>query len=567
VEFRILGPLEVLDEGGPVELGGTKKRATLGYLLTNVNRVAAVSDLIRVLWSEGDAPISARKIIQNAVWGLRQTLTSDSAGASVALETQPPGYKLSIDPDSIDYHRFLAMAARGRESLAAGDLASAAQVLRRALALWRGPALADLAETGIVWPELSAFQGRRLDVLEDLFEAELALGRHQAVLGELEQMIEETGLRERAHAQLMVALYRSGRQAEALNVYSRVRATLIEELGLEPGYDLQALQRAILRQDPALSLADGPPSRLTKLGPSVASAGSPSSRFKGERFAPISLASRPLEPATGPSSRRGLAEPFDTASRAGSTAIDEGIGPGCAGAGAPMRRTGIVTIMPLNRQRQVSVLLLRSYLEVEKLEGDPGWADEHLEGVSRWIREEIEMFGGTVTATIGSISMAVFEAGDEPGQHARRAVMAASSICHGLRPTSFPAVGRHRTPHELSPRAAIVTGSALVQYEADDQRRPIAVTGGVLERCDLLLRRAGTREIRVCAETWARTKLLVAYVRATSGVDSHPEEDWIVKDQGPRPLVGARVRAEAGWSPQAWCTESNDLTTRRSGGP
>lgn len=259
MHFRILGPLEVFEGDQQVALGGVRQRATLGYLLLQPNRVVATSQLMNALWPCDVAPSSARKILQNAVWGLRHGVLAagDCAGRSVELVTQDPGYLLKVDSSEIDLHRFTAEVDQGRAQLASGSPHAAAVALRRALSLWRGPVLADLVENGISWPELSAVQNARLDATEDYFEAELACGRHQAVLRELEAMVEAEPLRERLCGQLMLALYRSGRQADALHVYARVRSVLVDRAGLEPGAALQKLQHAILNHEPELALPMG----------------------------------------------------------------------------------------------------------------------------------------------------------------------------------------------------------------------------------------------------------------------------------------------------------------------
>ena len=249
MRFHVLGPLAATRDGRPVSLGGAKQRATLGLLLLRANRVVPTSELLTALWAgDGGAPPTARKILQNAVRGLR-VVFSDGAPE---LLTQLPGYLLRVDPAQVDLFEFYRRAEQGRAELAAGSSEVAAVTLRGALALWRGPVLADLVEGGVAWPELTAVRNARLDVLEDYVDAELANGRHQAALGELESMVEAEPFRERLCQQLMLALYRSGRQADALNVYARVRSELVERLGLEPGRSLQLLQQAILAHDPAL---------------------------------------------------------------------------------------------------------------------------------------------------------------------------------------------------------------------------------------------------------------------------------------------------------------------------
>lgn len=194
--FKTLGPLEVVTDGRQIPLGGSKQRATLGYLLLHPNQTVPISRLLKALWSVEEAPMTARKILQNAVWGLRRTLvTEGSAQAPVTLRTQAPGYSLDVTPDRIDLHLFHRWVEEGRSRLAAGEPDRAALLLSDALELWRGPALADLTEVGLFWPELTTLQNTRLDVLEDLFEAQLACGRHYAVLGELESMVENEPLR------------------------------------------------------------------------------------------------------------------------------------------------------------------------------------------------------------------------------------------------------------------------------------------------------------------------------------------------------------------------------------
>ncbi|MEU8664327.1 AfsR/SARP family transcriptional regulator, partial [Actinoplanes philippinensis] len=169
--------MEVVHEGSAVPLGGTKQRAALGYLLLRSNRVVATSQLLYALWPADDAPVSARKILQNAVWGLRRVLSAEDAGP-VELVTQSPGYKLVVPPENVDLVQFQTQVDAGRERLARGEPAAAATMLRQALDLWRGPALADLTEADIVWPELTAVENSRLDALEDYFEARLACGQH-----------------------------------------------------------------------------------------------------------------------------------------------------------------------------------------------------------------------------------------------------------------------------------------------------------------------------------------------------------------------------------------------------
>ncbi|WP_369225639.1 BTAD domain-containing putative transcriptional regulator [Streptomyces sp. R39] len=263
MRFRLLGPLHVLRNDTPIPLGGISRRATLGYLLLHTNDVISTGRLLHALWGV-EAPPTARKILQNAVSGLRRALAEGlGAEGSQLLVTHAPGYVLRADPAVVDLCEFRELARRGQTALALGRWDEADHQLRRALALWNGPALADLAEGGYDWPELTALQNDRFTVLEDRMEAALAAGHHLGVLSELEAVVSAEPLRERLCGQLMTALYRSGRQAEALGAYRRTRAALVEELGLDPGPELQELERAILDHDPALLPTGGAAVRLT----------------------------------------------------------------------------------------------------------------------------------------------------------------------------------------------------------------------------------------------------------------------------------------------------------------
>ncbi|HWO64130.1 MAG TPA: AfsR/SARP family transcriptional regulator, partial [Umezawaea sp.] len=252
VRFRVLGPLEVTVDGRPLPVRGVVQRSALGFLLLNAGQVVATSDLVRALWA-GEAPPTARKMLQNAVSALRGTFTRNGVDADVAaLLSHTSGYRLRVAPAAVDLSRFQRLAAQGRTELAAGAWERAATSLREGLDLWRGCALADLAETGVAWPELVELKGLRSAVVEDRFEADLACGRHHGIAAELEAAVDLWPDRERLSGQLMLALYRCGRQVEALAVYRRLRSGLGERLGLEPGRDLRLLERAILTHDPLL---------------------------------------------------------------------------------------------------------------------------------------------------------------------------------------------------------------------------------------------------------------------------------------------------------------------------
>jgi DNA-binding SARP family transcriptional activator len=241
LEFRILGPLEVAADGEPLQLSGQKQRALLALLLLDVNRVVSTDRIVDALWGE-EPPRTAATSLQNFVSQLRKLLGSD------VLVTKPPGYQLRIEPEQLDLERFTRLVEESR----AEPPAERAAKLRRALALWRGPPLADLGFEAFAQQEIGRLEELRLAALEDRVEAELEAGRHSDLVGELEAFADEHPLRERLRSQLMLALYRSGRQAEALQIYHDTRRVLVDELGIEPSPSLQQLHGSILRQDPRL---------------------------------------------------------------------------------------------------------------------------------------------------------------------------------------------------------------------------------------------------------------------------------------------------------------------------
>jgi DNA-binding SARP family transcriptional activator len=247
MELRVLGPLEANEGAVPVALGGRKPRALLARLALDANRTVAVQRLIDDLWGDS-VPGSAAKMVQIYVSQLRKVLPEG------VLRTRPPGYVVELEPEAVDATRFRALHREGREALAAGDPRTAAARLRQALALWRGPALAEFSEP-FARVEGAHLEEQRLVCLEERIEADLALGLHAEVAGELEALVARHPLRERLHGQLILALYRAGRQADALAAYDRFRRRLDDELGIEPSAPLKALQHRILNQHPSLELA------------------------------------------------------------------------------------------------------------------------------------------------------------------------------------------------------------------------------------------------------------------------------------------------------------------------
>jgi YVTN family beta-propeller protein len=260
MDYRILGRLEVHDDGRNVALGGEKPRALLAILLLHRNEVVSADRLIDELWGESPPP-SALRTLQAYVSRLRKTLGGNGAasGPGSSLLTQGHGYLLRVGPGELDLERFTELTERGRETLAAGEPGQAAELLREALGWWRGPPLADFAYEPFAQAAIAQLEERRLAAVEERVEADLALGRSRELVGELRDLIERYPLRERLRGQLMLALFRSGRQAEALEVYQEFRRRLSEELGLEPGPGLKQLELAVLGRDVTLDLAAGTP--------------------------------------------------------------------------------------------------------------------------------------------------------------------------------------------------------------------------------------------------------------------------------------------------------------------
>jgi DNA-binding SARP family transcriptional activator/streptogramin lyase len=255
MQFGLLGPLEVRTDQTGVLLGGAKQRSLLALLLVHANEVVSRDRLLEEIWP-GRPPGDAAHSLDHQISRLRKALDPPDL-----LVTRSNGYVLRVDPGDIDVQRFEDDLAQGRQANAAGKPDEALAALDRALGLWRGPALADIGDEPFARVEAGRLEELRLTALEERFDAQLALGHHHRVVAELDALARRQPLRERLRAQLMLALYRSGRQAEALRVYADGRRSLVDELGLDPGPELQQLEQAILRQDPSLA-----PPRRPRLG-------------------------------------------------------------------------------------------------------------------------------------------------------------------------------------------------------------------------------------------------------------------------------------------------------------
>src|SRR6266545_1120575 len=248
MEFRILGPLEVCDEVQVLSLGGAKQRALLAILLLHANEVVSVERLLDDLWGERQ-PTSGSKALHVYVSQLRKLVGDDR------VLTRAPGYALRLDPDELDLTRFQRLRAEAQTA----EPHEAGTILREAISLWRGAPLADFAYESFAQAEIARLAELRTSVLEQRIDVDLELGRHAELVGELETLVNDDPLRERLRAQLMLALYRSGRQAEALEAFQAGRRALVDELGIDPGRSLRELEQAILRQDAELDLDERSP--------------------------------------------------------------------------------------------------------------------------------------------------------------------------------------------------------------------------------------------------------------------------------------------------------------------
>ncbi|MFF8354768.1 BTAD domain-containing putative transcriptional regulator [Streptomyces chartreusis] len=492
MHFRILGPLEIENPDGLVDLGGHRQRAVLAYLLLQANQVVSTSQLLSALWADDDAPMTARKILQNAVWKLRGVLSRPSrAEQGPELLTRAPGYLLRVPQQRVDLLDYQQRVVTGRAALAAGEVERARRSLGEALALWRGPVLSDLVEEGICWPELTALQNRRLDVMEDHFEAALACGRHQSVLPDIESLVAAEPLRERASGQLMVALYRCGRQAEALAVFGRVRSALVDGLGLEPGRELHRLQQAILTQDPTLEAPRTAGTReRTHLAPANRGAQPPADSPAGP-----ATASTPALPALQAPELSASPEPVT-------------IPP------APVAPAPRIPSPATHESRTASVVMLRFGLGGELGRVLAEDRDRVLDVLTQIAREKTELHGGRVTSVLGSTVLAVFADGADPADIAERAVRTAAAVRDSLSVPTGTLTPPQAAVRGLTVHAAVASGEARLP------RRPCADSpspwggGRLVDTCRTMLDHVQAGEIHVCDETRRHGERAAAFRRA-----------------------------------------------------
>ncbi|MFD8110960.1 BTAD domain-containing putative transcriptional regulator [Streptomyces microflavus] len=546
MRFRLLGPLEAENDEGLVEFGGIRQRAALAYLLMHSNQVVSTNQLLGALWVGGDAPTTARKILQNAIWRLRGAIagpTSDSPAPR--LLTRSPGYTVQVQADQLDLLTFQQRVAAGRAALAGGDPQTARVLLSGALSLWRGPVLADLVEEGICWPEATALQNKRVDVMEDRFDAELACGGHQSILHDLKALVAAEPLRERASRQLMLALYRCGRQAEALSVYGRVREELVGGLGLEPSLELQRLQQSVLNQDPALDPPRAPqslglPASVTVLrparerdgdgadvGPAGPAGHNPVSPAGYNPVIPAEHAPRYTPGGAGhtPGGARGHTPggSFGSISRSasGSTAAslshdfpddtpgfvydnvgtDDAVGP----APAP--------------PRPASALLVRFGFGPEFGGLPPEDMDRALDALTMLAREKVEAHGGTVASSLGSLLLGLFEDDGPEDPAAVRAARAAAAVRDCLTLPAPPGGPRLPVAEGLSVYGAVCTGRAAPPRNTGGTNTGWS-GGGLADDCQAMLASVAVGEIHVCDTTHRLTEAHATYRHACASASA-----------------------------------------------
>ncbi|BBB01384.1 putative transcriptional regulator [Actinacidiphila reveromycinica] len=458
MQFNILGPLEVVSHDMVVPLGGIKQRAMLGMLLLKANRIVPSSKLLDSLWSDG-VPPTARKMLQNAASALRGILACDDGSADPAvLLTHTPGYLLHVEPHAIDLNLFMLAIEHGREYAAQADWESARRELRDALDVWRGPVLADLTETCSAWPEATAVQNTHLVAFEELFEAELACGRHREVLAELELVAGRELSHERLVGQLMLAMYRCGRQLDALDVYHRARVSLIETHGLEPSHELQELERLILNQDMSLDWHGGVVTALRDGG--TAGVPWPTAVLQDRPLGP-----RPHRPAVG----------------------DD-------------------PVVPLAEGKLAAMVAV-----VGEMAGEPG--DDAAEStsalgiVAALVDREAGRHGGVVISRVASMSWIVFDAVDHAPDHA---VSAALAIRDALQRTRSVRDAAGSGAPEPVVKLAVVSTDAVLGHHPDDGTLRGLDTAAV-GRCLQLASVAPARHVWVSEETKRATEYRVRY--------------------------------------------------------
>jgi DNA-binding SARP family transcriptional activator/class 3 adenylate cyclase len=531
MHFRVLGPLEVHDGGRRVPVGGGKERAVLALLLLHADQMVPLERLVDALWGE-EPPETARKALQVYVSRLRRSLGNER------IRTAGGGYVLELAGDELDLRTFERLLEDGRRRRAAGDPAAAVAVLREALALWHGPPLGDVTREPFAATEAARLEELRLKALEELADAELRLGSGPDLVAELEALVSAHPFRERLRGQLMLSLYRAGRQADALTLYQRTRRLFVDELGIEPSPSLQRLERAVLRQEPELEGLAGLVESLTNsdaLAAAVAPAGEDVSPPADGRGGPVLDASparrRRAEPTVGGMPRCpscGRDSPDDAKF--------------CASCGAALG-------LGLRRQERKTVTVLFCDLvgftsRAERM--DPEDVQAVLAPYHAHVRAELERFGGTVEKFIGDAVVAVFGAPVAREDDPERAVRAALAVG-----------GWAREQQHIEVRIAVNTGEALVALEADPGRGEAMVAGDVVNTAARLQAAAPVNGVLAGETTYRATRDRVHYREAAAVAakgKSKPVAVWEalqararveVERSAATPFVGRRRELEA----------------------
>jgi DNA-binding SARP family transcriptional activator/class 3 adenylate cyclase len=486
MEFRVLGPLEASSEGRLLDLGGAKQRALLAVLLLEANSVVSTGRLTEALW-EDDPPETAQKALQVHVSGLRKVLGKDR------VVTKEPGYLLRVAEDELDVTRFDRLREQGRPA--------------EALSLWRGEPLPEFALRRFARAEIARLQDARLGCLEERIDQDLRAGRHAEVTGELEALVDEHPLRERLRALLMLALYRSGRQAEALAAYQDARAALVDELGIEPGKPLRDLHQSVLNQDPALDLPSAGVAVEAERGPGAPARGAAVCGRCGESNPPEARlcftcgATLPRRPREG-AERRLVTVLF--ADLVGFTVLAERLDP------EDLKR------------------IVAPYLER--------------------VRGEIERFGGHLEKYIGDAVMALFGAPVAYGDDPERAIRAAFALRDAI-----VRLNDADAELELNVRVGVNTGEALIDLAADTAAGRGMAAGDVVVTAFRLQQAAPVDGILVGEGTYRATHRLVEYVEGDAVAAKGKEEPvhgWVatgLKEAGGGPrvaLVGRQTELE-----------------------
>ncbi|WP_329523480.1 AAA family ATPase [Streptomyces jietaisiensis] len=486
VRFRVLGPLAVQGrDGRAIPVPGTKQRAVLGYLLLHPNQVVATSRLVDALWP-GRKPVTARKMVQNAVSALRTALArGNGPDDEVVLLTHAPGYLLRVDPELIDLHRSRRLAEQGRRELAAGSPAAAAESFRQALAQWNGAVLADLVEAGASWPELAAMSEERQAIREDRADAELRCGRHQTVLGELRLLAEADPLNERLCALLMLALHRNGKPVEALELYRRQRDLIAERFDSEPTRELRDLERAVRTRDPAID----PPAPAQTVPP-LAPPEEVAADLAADRSAPPAATRTVFRPPPGAPPSALVTEALPSAPVL-ATPTGEDAPPGHAA----------------GERKRLSAVLVRVEPPAAVGGDDAEAFDIRFREVSAVVAEEAARYGGTVAGRIGSTLLMLFGVFRSRVDDALRAVRAGHAVHDRLLRLALP-LGV--VPGAGRVRVAVSTGDALVRFTEAGQDAAPMVVGALLDQCLRQLESAEPGHIKLCDATRRAARLVTA---------------------------------------------------------